>query len=437
MVVSSKGTKKDRKTGDDGDDMTQDIEIVDSSAVLQPQIDDSAGFSKKNDHNTGKTQVSTEVDTEYQNDKLDADKPQFVRGSNDSDDQTSSSIPGSSDGVVAEDTEISEVEESIRPKSFDEIIGRVQEKKTITLMIDAAKQRGDVIDHILFYGPPGLGKTTFAVSIANEVGSSLRITSGPAIDRQGDLAAILTNLRKNDILFIDEIHRLSRTIEEILYPAMEDGVIDIIMGKGPSAKTIRLNLEPFTLIGATTQIGKISSPMRERFGLVQRLDYFTEDDLARIVSRAASIESIQVRDDALEHIASRARGTGRVALRLYRRVRDYFIAELGNEGEIDVDAVDTALSLLGIDQYGLEDVDRKLLQIMYEHYNGGPVGLSTLSAAISEDISTISDVYEPFLLKLGFIKRTPRGRVLTEKGVDYVLHFTHGNGESIGKSTLF
>ncbi len=303
------------------------------------------------------------------------------------------------------------VDTNIRPSSLSEIIGRKKEKSALMMMIEGARSRSDVLDHILFYGPPGLGKTTFAMAIANEVGSSLRVTSGPAIERQGDLAAILTNLKANDVLFIDEIHRLPKTVEEVLYPAMEDRVIDIVMGKGPSAKTIRLSLEPFTLVGATTQIGRISSPLRDRFGLIQRLDYFDNEDIQLILERASKLWSIKYSDKGLEEISKRARGTARIALRLLKRVRDFA------QGE-DINDIHTkkALDLLGIDEFGLEAIDRKILTIMYEHFNGGPVGLSTLAASLSEDVETISEVYEPFLLKSGYLKRTARGRVLTDKG---------------------
>ena len=319
---------------------------------------------------------------------------------------------------VVVSNEIEEVEEKIRPSKLDEMIGRGQEKKTIKMMIGSAKKRGEVVDHILFYGPPGLGKTTFALAIANEIGSSIRITSGPAIERQGDLAAILTNLKENDILFIDEIHRLSRVVEEILYPAMEDRALDIVMGKGPSAKTIRLNLEPFTLIGATTQIGKISSPMRDRFGLIQRLDFFEKEDMKEILQRACNLWSIVIDEDALNILSVGSRGTARVGLRLLRRVRDF--AQSNNNSVVDSDTVKSTMELLNIDDLGLEGIDREILRVIYNNFDGGPVGVSTLAASISEEVSTVLDVHEPYLMKLGLLKRTSRGRVLTPKGIKYV-----------------
>ena len=309
-------------------------------------------------------------------------------------------------------------EQKIRPSRLDDIIGRNNEKKALRMMINSAKKRGEVVDHILFYGPPGLGKTTFAMAIANEMGSSIRITSGPAIERQGDLAAILTGLKANDVLFIDEIHRLSRVVEEILYPAMEDRALDIIMGKGPSAKTIRLSLEPFTLIGATTQIGNISSPMRDRFGLVQRLDFFEQGDMRDIIKRACKLWSIKIDDEALLRLSQCSRGTARIGLRLLRRVRDY--SENKNREVVDIDVVENTLELLGIDGEGLEEIDRRILDLMLNSFGGGPVGLSTLAAAIAEDTGTLAEVHEPYLMKCGFIKRTNRGRVLTEKGVRYI-----------------
>ncbi len=327
---------------------------------------------------------------------------------------------GKDSKVVVNDTNSEDIdsEQKIRPSRLDDIIGRINEKKTLRMMIDSAQKRDEVVDHVLFYGPPGLGKTTFAMAIANEISSSIRITSGPAIERQGDLAAILTGLKAKDILFIDEIHRLSRVVEEVLYPAMEDRALDIIMGKGPSAKTIRLSLEPFTLIGATTQIGKISSPMRERFGLVQRLDFFEKEDMKNIIKRACKLWNIKIEDKALLLLSKCSRGTARIGLRLLRRVRDY--AESKDKDVVTLDIVEKTLELLGIDRNGLEDIDRQILDLMLNSFNGGPVGIATLAAAIAEDASTLAEVHEPYLMKCGFIKRTNRGRVLTEKGIKYI-----------------
>lgn len=322
-------------------------------------------------------------------------------------------VNGSSAGKV-----VVPYEEKIRPSKLNEIIGRELEKETLRMMISSALRRKEVVDHILFYGPPGLGKTTFAMAIANEIGSSIKITSGPAIERQGDLAAILTGLKKNDILFIDEIHRLPKVVEEILYPAMEDGMLDIVMGKGPSAKTIRLSLEPFTLVGATTQIGKISSPMRDRFGLIQRLDFFSEGDLVEILKRASRLWDIQTEPEALNLLSSSSRGTARVGLRLLRRCRDY--AESKKMSSIDEEVVRGTMRMLGIDELGLEKIDRTILHVLLNNFAGGPIGLSTLAASISEDESTLADVHEPYLMKCGYIKRTSRGRVLTTKGLKYL-----------------
>ncbi len=327
----------------------------------------------------------------------------------------------SEDSILTGKKENGEYEQKIRPSKIDEVIGREIEKKTINMMVGSAKKRGEPVDHMLFYGPPGLGKTTFATAISNEIGSVLHITSGPAIERQGDLAAIVTNLGDNDVLFIDEIHRLSRSVEEILYPAMEDRVLDIVVGKGPSAKTIRLSLKPFTLIGATTNIGKLSSPMRDRFGLVQRLDYFNDDDLLKILQRAVIVWEMSFNEDALEEIAKRSRGTARVALRLLRRVRDYYESVSTKERSVSSKIALEALDLLGVDSFGFEDVDRMILDIIWRNYNGGPVGVSTLAAAISEEEGTLMGVYEPFLMKSGFLKRTVRGRVLTEKALEYLM----------------
>lgn len=320
--------------------------------------------------------------------------------------------------VVVQGSDIDEAEQKIRPSRLNEMIGRRQEKETIKMMIDSAKKRREVMDHILFYGPPGLGKTTFALAIANEIGSSIKITSGPAIERQGDLAAILTSLKKNDVLFIDEIHRLSRVVEEVLYPAMEDRALDIVMGKGPSAKTIRLSLEPFTLIGATTQIGKISPPMRDRFGLIQRLDFFGDEDMIEILRRAAKLWEIDIDEDALTLLAVISRGTARVGLRLLRRTRDF--AQSKNKKVVTANVVNETMKLLGIDDMGLENIDREILRVIYFNFDGGPVGVSTLAASISEEVSTLLDVHEPYLMKCGLIKRTSRGRVLTSKGIKYV-----------------
>ncbi len=315
---------------------------------------------------------------------------------------------------------------SLRPKKFSDFIGQDNVKENLKIAITAAKKRGEPIDHVLFYGPPGLGKTSLAQIIAMEVGVNIRTTSGPAIERSGDLAAILTNLKANDILFIDEIHRLNRTIEEILYPALEDYALDIIIGKGPGAKSLRLNLPKFTLIGATTRYALLSPPLRDRFGSVFRLDYYDEAALEKIVERSAKILNVQAKEDGIKEIARRARGTPRVANRLLKRTRDY--AEVKGNGVITKEIANEALAKLGVDLIGLDDIDHKMLRTIIEKFNGGPVGLETIAASISEEADTITDVYEPYLLQLGFLDRTPRGRVATKAAYDH-LGIKYGKSE--------
>ncbi len=302
-----------------------------------------------------------------------------------------------------------DVENSLRPKSLDDYLGQEKVKEQLKIFIEAAKSRNEQLDHVLLYGPPGLGKTTLASIIANEMGVNLRITSGPAIERAGDLAAILTNLNENDVLFIDEIHRINRSVEEVLYSAMEDFCLDIIIGKGPSARSIRLDLPKFTLIGATTRAGMLTNPLRDRFGVICKLDYYTVDELAKIVVRSSEILGAEIQIGGATEIARRSRGTPRIANRLLKRVRDY--AQVRADGNITDDVSNKALELLGVDSLGLDYVDEKLLMTIIEKFRGGPVGLDTLAASIGEDRNTIEDVYEPYLLQLGFINRGPRGRI--------------------------
>lgn len=302
---------------------------------------------------------------------------------------------------------------ALRPKRLSEMVGQDALRDNLSVIIDAAKLRNEPIDHILFYGPPGLGKTSLAHVIANEMGANIRVTAGPSIERAGDLAAILTHLKKGDILFIDEVHRLGKAVEEILYPAMEDFVLDIVIGKGPAAKTVRLNLPRFTVIGATTRLSLLAGPLRDRFGARFRLDYYSQEAMEHIITRAAQMLKIGIASEGAAEIAKRSRGTPRVGLRLLRRVRDF--AQTRAQGVITLQVTQDALALMNIDELGLDEVDRRILQTIIEKFNGGPVGLETIAAATSEDSSTIMDVYEPYLIQLGFLDRTPRGRIATPR----------------------
>lgn len=311
-----------------------------------------------------------------------------------------------------------DIETSLRPRVFEEYIGQEKVKENLKIFIQAAISRGESLDHVLLYGPPGLGKTTLAGIIANEMNVNLRVTSGPAIEKQGDLAALLTNLNEGDVLFIDEIHRMRRSIEEILYPAMEDGAIDIIIGKGPSARSIRLDLPKFTLVGATTRAGQLSAPLRDRFGVVMRLELYTDEELSLIVKRSAGILEIEIDEAGALLIASRSRGTPRIANRILKRARDF--AQVMGDGKITEKTAEYALERMEIDSLGLDSTDRRLLEAMIKGYNGGPVGLETIAAAIGEEAVTIEDVYEPYLMQIGFLGRTPRGRVATKLAYEHL-----------------
>ena len=314
--------------------------------------------------------------------------------------------------------EDSEVEPSLRPKTLDEYIGQEKVKENLKIYIEAAKRRNDPLDHVLLYGPPGLGKTTLSNIIAAEMGVNIRITSGPAIEKQGDLAAILTNLNEGDVLFIDEIHRLSRSVEEILYPAMEDYALDIIIGKGPAARSIRIDLPRFTLIGATTRAGQMTTPLRDRFGVILKLELYSPEELATIVRRSTAILGMEITDDGAIEIASRSRGTPRIANRLLKRVRDF--AQVKGDGTINSEIANYALNRLEIDHLGLDNVDRKMLETIIRYYDGGPVGLETLAATVGEEAITLEDMYEPYLMQIGFLNRTPRGRCVTRMAYEHL-----------------
>ncbi|MBK18714.1 MAG: Holliday junction branch migration DNA helicase RuvB [Rhodospirillaceae bacterium] len=320
--------------------------------------------------------------------------------------------------IASESGQEESVEVSLRPQNLGDFVGQPQLRENLSVFINAAKSRGDALDHVLFYGPPGLGKTTLAQIVARELGVGFRMTSGPVIAKAGDLAAILTNLEKNDVLFIDEIHRLSPAVEEILYPAIEDYKLDLVIGEGPAARSVRIDLQPFTLIGATTRSGLITTPLRERFGIPLRLNFYSADELESIVRRAANLLNLPLTDEGAGEIARRARGTPRVAGRLLRRVRDF--AAVGEDGPVDATIADTALNRLEVDVLGLDAMDRRYLHSICENYGGGPVGVETLAAALSEQRDAIEEVIEPFLIQQGLVQRTPRGRVVTARGFEHI-----------------